>query len=126
MLNKVQLIGNLGKNPEAKTTEGTVKVLTISVATNETYTNKSGEKVTNTEWHNVVLWRNLAEIADKYAKKGTLVYVEGKLKTRSWEDKDNKTHYTTEVVADTFKILANGKEKDSQAEGHENTDDMPA
>lgn len=96
-VNKVILIGNLGKDPEVMTLESGVKFANVSVATNESYKGKDGNWVEQTEWHRVVLWRWLAE---KNLIKGDMVYVEGKLKTRSWDDKDGNKRYTTEVVAD--------------------------
>lgn len=96
-VNKVILIGNLGKDPDVMTLESGVKFANIRVATNESYKNKDGNWVEQTEWHNVVLWRWLAE---KNIIKGDTVYVEGKLRTRSWDDKDGNKRYTTEVVAE--------------------------
>ena len=104
-VNKVILVGNLGRDPEVRRLESGTAVATFSLATNETYTDKSGERRTNTEWHNIVLWRGLAEIAEKYLTKGSLIYIEGKLRTRSWEDQDKNTRYTTEVVADNMTML---------------------
>ena len=104
-INKVILIGNAGKDPEVKYLESGTPVCTLPLATSETYTNKSGEKVTNTEWHNIVLWRGLAEIAQKYVKKGTQIYVEGKIRSRSWDDKDGNKRYITEIVADSLQLL---------------------
>lgn len=104
-VNKVILVGNLGRDPEVRRLESGTAVATFSLATNETYTDKSGERRTITEWHNVVLWRGLAEIAEKYLRKGSLIYLEGKLRTRSWEDQDKNTRYTTEVVADNMTML---------------------
>ncbi len=105
MINKVILIGNLGKDPEVKHLEGGSSVGRFSVATNESYKDKSGEWQTITEWHNVVVWRNLAERAERQLKKGNMVYVEGKLSTRKWQDQNGVDKYTTEVVANTFRIL---------------------
>ena len=109
MLNKVQLIGNVGGNPEIRTTDNNVKVVTISVATTEFYKDKSGQKVSKTEWHSVVLWRSLAELAEKWIKKGSQIYVGGKLSTRSWE-KDNVTHYKTEIIANELRFLNKPKD----------------
>ena len=95
-INKVILVGNLGKDPEIRYLEGGTAVANFPIATSETYKDKtSGEKKTNTEWHNIVLWRGLAEIAEKYLKKGNQVYIEGKLQTRQWQDKDGNNRYTT-------------------------------
>lgn len=105
-VNKVILIGNLGKDPEVRHLENGAVVANFPIATSETYKDRnSGERVSQTEWHNIVVWRGLAEVAEKYLKKGNSVYIEGKLKTRSWEDKDGNTRYTTEVVADNLTML---------------------
>lgn len=104
-LNKVQLIGRLGKDPETKHLDGGRSVSNFSIATSETWKDKvTGEKKEATEWHNIVVWGALAGVAEKYLKKGSQIYVEGKLRTRSWE-KDGVTRYTTEVFADTFLML---------------------
>ena len=87
-LNKVQLIGNVGKDPEVKNINENLKVATFSMATTEKYKNKDGETITNTDWHNIVVWRGLAGVVEKHIKKGSPVYVEGKIRTRSWDDKD--------------------------------------
>ena len=105
-LNKVMLIGNVGKDPEVRHLDSGVATTTITVATSESYTDKtSGQRVTNTEWHNVVLWRQLAELAEKYIRKGTQIFVEGKIRSRSWDDKDGQKRYTTEVIADNVRLL---------------------
>ena len=104
-LNKVQLIGNLGKDPEINLLEGNIQVAKFTLATTETYRNKTGELITDTEWHNIVLWRGLAEIAAKYLVKGSLVYIEGKLKTRHYDDKEGVRKYVTEIVADEMIML---------------------
>ncbi|HIG33226.1 MAG TPA: single-stranded DNA-binding protein [Flavobacteriales bacterium] len=111
-VNKVILVGNLGKDPEVKYLDNGVAVANFSLATTENYKNKEGEKVSQTEWHNIVLWRGLAEVAEKYLKKGASVYIEGKIKTRKWEDKDGNTRYNTEILADNMTML--GGKKDSQ------------
>ena len=103
-INKVILIGHLGKNPEARSLEGGVSVVSFPLATSETF-NKDGRKVEQTEWHNIVMWRGLADMAAKILQKGKLVYIEGKLRTRSFEDKDGIKKYTTEVVAENFTML---------------------
>jgi single-strand DNA-binding protein len=108
-INKVILIGNAGKDPEVRYLENNTPVCNFSLATNESYTNKSGERVTNTEWHNIVLWRGLAEVAQNHVKKGTQLYIEGKIRTRSY-DKDGTKRYVTEIVADTMQLL--GKRPD--------------
>ncbi|MDG1779646.1 MAG: single-stranded DNA-binding protein [Flavobacteriales bacterium] len=105
-INKVILLGNLGRDPEMRHLPTGVAVCTFSIATSETYTDKqSGEKRTNTEWHNVVLWRRLAETAEKYLHKGSQVYIEGKIRTRSWEDESGQKRYTTEIVGDVMQLL---------------------
>jgi len=105
-LNKVQLIGNLGKDPEVKYTPSGTPVAKLTIATNERYKDKNGEWQDRTEWHNVVLWQRLAEIAGEYLKKGGKVYIEGRLQTRSWDDKQtNQKKYMTEVVASDLILL---------------------
>mgnify|MGYP000259335188 CR=1 FL=1 len=104
-VNKVILIGRLGKDPEVRNLENGVSVANFTMATSESYKDRTtGEKKEATEWHNVVLWRGLAEISQKYLHKGDLVYIEGKLRTRSWE-KEGVTRYTTEIVADNMTML---------------------
>lgn len=120
-VNKVILLGNLGKDPEVRHLENGRAVANFSIATSETYKNKQGEKVTNTEWHNIVLWTPLAEIAEKYLNKGNQVYIEGKLTSRSYEDKDGVTKYMTEVVGREMTLLggrpdgSGGSQADSQS-----------
>ncbi len=114
-INKVILIGNLGKDPEIRHLESGVSVANYPIATSEVYKDrKTGEKVTQTEWHNIVLWRGLAEISEKYLKKGDKVYIEGKLRTRSWQDQEGNNRYTTEVIADNLTML--GKNSDNRQE----------
>jgi single-strand DNA-binding protein len=103
-INKVILVGHLGKDPEIRHLEGGVSVASFPLATSETF-NKDGKKVEQTEWHNIVLWRSLADVAAKFLQKGKLVYIEGKLRTRSFEDKEGVKKYTTEVVAENFTML---------------------
>lgn len=103
-VNKVILVGNLGKDPEVLTFENGVKKAAFSLATTETYKDKDGNKVDQTEWHNIVLWRGLAEIAEKYLHKGSSIYVEGKIKTRSYELNGVKK-YITEIYGDNFQML---------------------
>ena len=107
-VNKVILVGNLGKDPELKHTGSGTAVATMTVATNERFKDKNGEWQDRTEWHNVVLWQRLAEIAAEYLKKGRSVYVEGRLQTRSWEDKQGQKRYTTEIVASDLVLLGGG------------------
>ena len=117
-LNKVQLIGNLGKDPEVKYTPSGTAVATITLATNERFKDKDGQWQDRTEWHNVVLWQRLAEIAGEYLKKGGKVYVEGRLQTRSWDDKQtNQKKYMTEVVASDL-ILLSGRGEGGETGGY--------
>lgn len=111
-VNKVILVGNLGKDPEVRHLENGTAVANFPIATSESYKDREGNRVDQTEWHNVVVWRKLAEIAQSYLKKGSQIYLEGKLRTRSWDDQQGNKRYTTEVVADTFTML--GKREDSQ------------
>lgn len=105
-VNKVILIGNLGADPEIRHLQNGASVANFRLATSETYKDKTtGERREQTEWHNVVAWRGLAEITEKYVRKGSKVYVEGKLRTRQWQDKENNTRYTTEIVADEMTLL---------------------
>jgi len=104
-LNKVQLIGNLGKDPELSVLEGNISVAKFPLATTETYRDSKGNSQTNTEWHNIVLWRGLAELADKFLKKGSIIYIEGKIKTRHYDDKEGVRKYVTEIVADEMIML---------------------
>jgi single-strand DNA-binding protein len=118
-VNKVILIGNVGKDPEVRYLENGAAVTTIPLATSEDFTDKTtGERKTVTDWHNVVFWRALAEIVQKYVKKGTKIYVEGKLRTRSYTDKDNIVRYNTEVIADQMQILTpRGEQNTEQNQG---------
>jgi len=117
-LNKVMLIGNVGKDPEvryinANNTGNNDRVATITLATSERYRDASGVVKENTEWHTVVAWRSLAEMVDKYVKKGTQIYVEGRLRTRSWTDQTGNKRYSTEIQAETIQLL--GKRQDNPA-----------
>ena len=113
-VNKVILIGNLGKDPEVRRLENGAVLASFSIATSESYVDKqSGEKKEITDWHDVVLWRGLAEVAEKYLVKGTKIYVEGKLKKRSWQDKEGVTRYSTEVVGDEMTILSKIENKEN-------------
>lgn len=116
-VNKVILVGNVGKDPDVRHLDSGVTVARFSLATNETYTDKSGKKVTQTEWHNIVVWRGLAEIAEKYVKTGKLLYVEGKIKTSSYEDKDGNKKYTTDIICDNFRLLGPTGAGDSTGSG---------
>jgi len=104
-INKVILVGNLGKDPEVRTLENGAKVANFTLATSESYKNKEGQRVTQTEWHNIVLWRGLADIAERYLNKGNQVYIEGKIRSRSWDDKDGIKRYTTEILCDNLTML---------------------
>ena len=120
-VNKVMLIGNLGKDPEVRYLDSGIAVANFSLATTENYKNKEGEKVSQTEWHNIVLWRGLAEVAEKYLKKGSNVYIEGKIRNRKWEDKEGNTRYTTEILGDNMTML--GK-KDSNTSPKKITEEI--
>lgn len=144
-VNKVILVGNLGADPEIRVLSSGTKTARLRIATSETYTNKNGERVTNTEWHTVNVWRGQADVAEKYLSKGKQIYVEGKLRTRSYDDKDGVTRYVTEIEADNFTMLGGGKAEGEQlpsneparprtqssqdlkpeAEGDESFDDLP-
>jgi single-strand DNA-binding protein len=104
-VNKVILVGNLGDNPEIKNLEDNVKVAKFSLATSEIFRDPNGQNQTQTEWHNVVLWRGLADLAEKYLHKGSMVYLEGKIKTRSYEDKQAVKRYVTEIIAEQLVML---------------------
>ena len=104
-VNRVMLIGNLGKDPDLQFLEGNIAVAKFSLATTESYKDKNGKLMSQTEWHTVVLWRGLAELAQKYLHKGSLVYIEGRLKTRSWEDKEHNKKFATEIVGDNLIML---------------------
>ncbi|HYK47721.1 MAG TPA: single-stranded DNA-binding protein [Parafilimonas sp.] len=111
-VNRVMLIGNLGKDPDIQYLEGNIGVAKFPLATTETYKDRGGKLVSQTEWHTVVLWRGLAELAQKYLHKGSLIYVEGRLRTRSWEDREGNKKFATEIVADNLIML--DKRSDSQ------------
>lgn len=126
-VNRVMLIGNLGKDPDMQFLEGNIAVAKFSLATTETYKDRSGKLISQTEWHTVVLWRGLAELAQKYLHKGSLVYIEGRLKTRSWEDKEGNKKFATEVVGDNL-IMLDKRSDGSQGhglEGFDGSDDHP-
>ena len=121
-LNKVMLIGNVGRDPEVRYLDGGsatggqgTKVATFTLATSERYRDRNGELKENTEWHNIVAWRNSADIAEKFIRKGTQIYVEGKLRTRSWTDQSGVKKYQTEIAVDTLQLL--GRRDDSQNAG---------
>ncbi len=104
-VNRVTLIGNLGKDPDVQYLDGNIGVAKFSLATTETYKDKTGKLVSQTEWHTVVLWRGLADLAQKYLHKGSLVYIDGRLKTRSWEDKEGNKKFATEIVGENLIML---------------------
>ncbi len=104
-INKVILVGNLGSDPEIRDLDSGLKVATLSLATSESYKDKDGNWQEQTEWHRIVFWRKMAETAENYLKKGSKIYVEGRLRTRSWTDKDNVTRYTTEINGDRLLML---------------------
>jgi single-strand DNA-binding protein len=119
-LNKVMLIGNVGADPEVRYLENNpqnpgnnVKVATIRLATTERYRDRNGESRENTEWHNVVLWRNNADVAERFVHKGSQIYIEGKLRTRQWTDQNNSRHYVTEIFVDQFELLKNPSQNEN-------------
>lgn len=114
-VNKVILIGNVGKDPETRYLDNNLVVCRFPLATSEAYKNRSGETVTATEWHNIVLWNKLAEIAEKYVVKGKQLYIEGRIRTRSWEDKEGNKRYTTEINADNMQMLGRKSDDDSSS-----------
>ena len=117
-VNRVMLIGNLGKDPDVQFLEGNIGVAKFPLATTETFKDRSGKLISQTEWHTVVLWRGLAELAQKYLHKGSLVYIEGRLRTRSWEDKEGNRKFATEVVGDNLIML------DKRTDGGSNNSPM--
>jgi len=121
-VNKVILIGNVGKDPEIKVLENGVRVANFPLATTEIY-KKDGNRFEQTEWHNIVLWRGLAEVSEKIVRKGALVYIEGKLRSRTWEDKDKIKRYSVEIVADTLTVLT-GRRDDASNQQNNEEDEM--
>jgi len=127
-VNKVILIGNLGGDPEVRTLDSGAKVAKFTLATSETWKDKNtGEKKTETEWHNVVLWKGLAEIAEKYLKKGSKVYVEGRLKSRSWEDSEGVKRYAIDISGTNLTMLSKAETSDQPEQNNqqEESDDLP-
>ena len=120
-LNKVILMGNLGKEPETRTLESGVVMCRFPIATSEIYKNrKSGEKTSHTEWHNVVLWRGLAEVAEKYLNKGDKILIEGRIRSRSWEDKESgQMRFITEILADQMQMIGSIKRNSSSEDFNE-------
>ena len=113
-INKVILVGNVGKDPEIRHLDSGVSVANFPLATSESYTAKNGDRVTTTEWHNIVLWRGLADVAEKYVTKGRQLYIEGRIRTRSYDDKEGNKRYITEIYGDVMQML--GK-RDDQTTG---------
>ncbi len=126
-VNKVILVGNVGKDPEIRHLDSGVAVANFPLATSESYTAKNGERITTTEWHNIVLWRGLAEVAEKYVSKGRQLYIEGRIRTRSYDDKDGNKRYITEIYGDNMQMLGpKGDEKPAngqfnQGQGNSNS-----
>ena len=114
-LNKAMLIGNVGRDPEVRYLDGNngAKVATFTLATTERYRDRNGETRENTEWHNIVAWRNTADVVERFVRKGTQVYIEGRIRTRSWDDQTGNKRYTTEIIADTLQLL--GRKTDNPA-----------
>ena len=121
-VNKATLIGNLGKDPDIQILEGNIPVAKFPLATTEMYKDKSGRLLSQTEWHTIVLWRGLADLAQKYLHKGSLIYVEGRLRTRSWEDKDGIKKFATEIIGDNLIML--DKRMDQHSSGQEGPENM--
>ena len=124
-VNRVMLIGNLCKDPDMQFLEGNIGVAKFSLATTETYKDRSGKLISQTEWHTIVLWRGLAELAQKYLHKGSLVYIEGRLKTRSWEDKDGNKKFATEIVGDNLIMLDKRTDGSHHTDGIEGIEGIP-
>jgi single-strand DNA-binding protein len=122
-INKVILVGNVGKDPVVRYFDKGVAKATFPLATSESYNNQQGETITSTEWHNIVLWRSLAEVAEKTVKKGTQLYIVGKIKTRSYVDKDGNNKYITEILADTMVVLEKKAGSASPGQGHDEYND---
>ena len=122
-VNKVILVGNVGKDPETRYLDESTAICKFPMATSETYKNRSGERVSTTEWHNIVLWRGLAQVAEKYVRKGTQIYIEGRIKTRSYDDADGNKKYITEIVGDQMQLL--GRRPD-ESEGGQFSQQPPA
>ena len=115
-LNKVMLIGNLGRDPEVRAVSSGAKVANFSIATTESYTDRNNQRQEKTEWHRIVMWRGLADIAERFLRKGSQVFIEGKLQTRSWDDNTGQKRYTTEIVADNM-VMLGGRRDGGQGGG---------
>ena len=127
MVNKVILVGNVGLDPEVRTTESGVKVARVRLATTERiYNRQTNENTELTEWHTITLWRGLADVVDRYVRKGSQLYIEGRLRTREWTDKDNIKRYTTEIMADEMKLLGRRSEGQAQQGGYAQPQGAPA
>ena len=135
-VNKVILVGRLGKDPETRYTSSGQAVCNFSLATDETYKDRAGERQKRTEWHRIVIWAKQAEIAQQYLRKGSLVYVEGRIQTRQWDDREGQKRTTTEIVAASFRMLGGrgdasaaaagaGAEADLHAQGSPLSEDLP-
>lgn len=122
-VNKAILVGNLGKDPEVKYLENNVAVARFPLATTESWKDRSGERKEHTEWHNIVLWRGLAEITEKYLRKGDKVYIEGRIRMESWEDKEGNKRYTTKVIADNMTMLGSRRDEDAVMNKPEKTEE---
>lgn len=119
-VNKVILIGHLGKDPEVRHLEGGTTLVNFPLATSETYS-KDGKKIEQTEWHNIVMWRGLADVAAKFLQKGKQVYIEGKLRSRNYEDKEGNKRYVTEIVAENFTMLGRKSENENHGSQQQNS-----
>ncbi len=117
-INKVILVGNLGKDPEFQKLEGDISIAKFSLATTDRFKDRNGEVKEQTEWHNIIAWRQLADVSAKYLHKGSAVYLEGKIRTASWTDKDNNKKYRTEIIADTINILDKRNDVNGPGEAH--------
>ena len=112
-VNKVILLGNVGKDPDVRHLDKDITVANFTLATSESYTSRNGEKVTTTEWHNIVVWRGLAKVVEQYVKKGDRLYLEGRIRTRSWDDKEGNKRYTTEIYVDNMEMLGGSRSGNS-------------
>ena len=127
MVNKVVLVGNVGIDPEVRTIESGAKVARVRLATTETlFDRQANERKEHTEWHTITLWRGLAEVVDKYVRKGSQLYIEGRLRTREWLDKDGQKRYTTEILADEMKLLGRRPEGAAPQDGYSAPAQQPA